>query len=168
MYERTSGANFNIYLSFFSPESLCCATCATMYLFIKRPSTVAGYGVLCTHSNPLRLFGNAVHSNRDIGIYVKQKPTVVIASNSITSNKGAGIHACSHSKVANEWLLILQLEYADVKKSKFIYCVRSLDVWCVFCLPVTYALCNDMPTPVCWFKVQKIEGLWQLLHFRSK
>ena len=142
MYERTSGANFNIYLSFFSPESLCCATCATMYLFIKRPSTVAGYGVLCTHSNPLRLFGNAVHSNRDIGIYVKQKPTVVIASNSITSNKGAGIHACSQSKVPKIFSFYM---YSETRFKNACLMYSSISLTC--CATMI------MSPPVCRLKV---------------
>ena len=75
--------------------------CLYIYVFLTvlHIGYFLGYGVLCCDVAPLTLYGNAVHSNRDIGICVKQDTGVTIECNSVTSNHGAGIRACCKTGV---------------------------------------------------------------------
>ena len=66
-------------------------------LFYSSP--FSGYGVLAACSETLHLSGNAVHANRNIGVYVKQTTPVSIVDNSITCNTEDGLHLMPGSQV---------------------------------------------------------------------
>jgi F-box protein 10 len=62
----------------------------------------AGFGVLAQCGEQILLQGNAIHSNHDTGVFIKQNSAVSLVSNSVTCNAGAGLHIAAGSKAGLE------------------------------------------------------------------
>ena len=74
-----------------------------MNLFNVIVYALLGYGVLCSNTEPVYIHGNAVHDNRDVGVFVTQEEVVEVTDNSVTANHGAGIHVTKHAKVTHTY-----------------------------------------------------------------